>query len=208
VGSVKQIEKLAPFWDATNPNLASFEKAGGKLILWQGEADWSIPTITSISYYQAVIKAMGGLSATQQFAKYYLLPSVGHCGGNAPDTYNGLGAAVSWAEKGTAPGALTANEYKTTGSGGGPGGGAPAASDLTDAIPPLGAAGGPVVRSIKLYPYPYLPAYKGHGSVTAASSYKPELSTALTKPTPWLGTFDTATVWCNATGTGCKRRTT
>jgi hypothetical protein len=204
----KQIEKLAPFWDATNPNLAPFEKAGGKLILWQGEADWSIPTITSISYYQAVIKAMGGLSATQQFAKYYLLPSVGHCGGNAPDTYNGLGAAVSWAEKGKAPGALTANEYKTTGSGGGPGGGAPAASDLTDAIPALGAPGGPVVRSIKLYPYPYLPAYKGHGSVTAASSYEPQLSTALTKPTPWLGTFDTATVWCNAKGTGCKRRTT
>ena len=202
-----QIEKLAPFWDATNPDLTPFEKAGGKLILWQGEADWSIPTITSISYYQAVIKAMGGLTATQQFAKYYLLPSVGHCGGNAPDQYNGLGAAVSWAETGKAPGGLQANEYKTTGNGGGPGG-PPPASDLTDAIPPLGASGGPVLRSTEVYPYPELPAYKGHGSVKRASSYKPQVSKALMKPTPWLGTFNTTTVWCNAKGTGCRARTT
>jgi hypothetical protein len=38
----KQIEKLAPYWDATDPNLRPFERAGGKLILWQGEADWSM----------------------------------------------------------------------------------------------------------------------------------------------------------------------
>ena len=107
----EQIEKLAPYWDATNPDLRPFEQAGGKLILWQGEADWSIPTITSIAYYQAVIKAMGGLFNTQQFAKYYLLPSVGHCGGNGPDTYDGLGAVVAWTEKHISPNALVATQY-------------------------------------------------------------------------------------------------
>ena len=40
----EQIEQLAPFWDATDPNLTQFDQDGGKLILWQGEADWSIPT--------------------------------------------------------------------------------------------------------------------------------------------------------------------
>jgi hypothetical protein len=49
-----------------DPDLHRFQRSGGKLLLWQGEADWSIPTITSIAYYQAVVKAMGGLQATQQ----------------------------------------------------------------------------------------------------------------------------------------------
>jgi hypothetical protein len=116
----RQIEKLAPFWDATDPDLSAFERSAGKLILWQGEADWSIPTISSIAYYQAVVKAMGGIDATQQFARYYLLPSVGHCGSGAPDTYAGLASVVSWTETGKAPTALTATEYSGSSGSGGP----------------------------------------------------------------------------------------
>jgi hypothetical protein len=201
----KQLEKLAPFWDATDPDLGAFEKAGGKLILWQGEADWSIPTITSIAYYQAVVKAMGGLAATQKFAKYYLLPSVGHCGGNGPDTYNGLGAVVAWTEKHISPNALVATEYVPSASTGPGPGGPPSASDLTDAVPTLGApATTAVVRTINLYPYPELPAYKGHGNVDDASSYTGQVSKALQQPTPWLGTFNSAMIWCNNQGLECR----
>ncbi|MGH3244855.1 MAG: tannase/feruloyl esterase family alpha/beta hydrolase [Trebonia sp.] len=200
----KEVTELAPFWDATDPSLGAFEAAGGKLILWQGEADWSIPAITSIAYYQAVVRAMGGLAATAQFAKYYLLPGVGHCGGNGPDTYNGLGAVVSWTEKHISPGALVATEYAPP-SGGGPGaGGGSSASDLTDAVPTLGApATTAVVRSINVYPYPELPAYQGHGNVDDASSYLGKASTALQQPTPWLGKFDSAMIWCNSQGLDC-----
>jgi feruloyl esterase len=201
----KEVEQLAPFWDATNPDLSAFENAGGKLILWQGEADWSIPTITSIAYYQAVVKAMGGLAATQQFAKYYVLPSVGHCGGNGPDTYDGLGAVVSWTEKHVSPDALVATEYAPAAGGGpgGPGGGS-STSDLTDPVPTLGApATTAVVRTINIYPYPDLPAYKGYGNVNDASSYIGEVSTALQQPTPWLGKFDSKTTWCNSQGLDC-----
>ena len=200
----KEAEKLAPFWDATDPNLGAFESAGGKLILWQGEADWSIPTITSIAYYQAVVKAMGGLAATAQFAKYYLLPSVGHCGGNGPDTYNGLGAVVAWTEKHISPDALVATEYAPA-TGGGPGGvGSSSTSDLTDAVPTLGApATTAAVRSINVYPYPELPAYKGYGNVDDASSYIGKVSTALQQPTPWLGRFDSTMIWCNDQGLDC-----
>ena len=202
----KEIEKLAPFWDATNPDLRAFEHAGGKLILWQGEADWSIPAITSIAYYQAVVKAMGGLAATQRFAKYYVLPSVGHCGGNGPDTFDGLGAVVSWTEKQISPQALVATEYAPApgGPGGGPGGG-PSASDLTDVVPVLGApATTAVVRSINIYPYPKLPAYRGHGNVDDASSYTGKVSAALQQPTPWLGTFNSTTIWCDSKGQCCR----
>ena len=74
----------------------------------------------------------GGPADTQQFAKYYLLPSVGHCGGNGPDTYDGLGAVVAWTEKHISPNALVATQYAPATAAadraarGGPGGGSPA----------------------------------------------------------------------------------
>jgi hypothetical protein len=203
-----KLEKLAPFWDATDPDLQAFDQAGGKLILWQGEADWSIPFITSDAYYQAVVKANGGLAATKQFARYYALPGVGHCGGNGPDTYNGLGAVVSWAEKGIAPRKLIATQYApaaTTGGGGPP----PASTtDLTDAVPALGAASATAeVRQLPLYPYPELPAYRGYGNVDDASSYVGRVSRALQAPIRWLGKFDDAMIWCNNQGLDCRETT-
>jgi hypothetical protein len=199
----EQIEKLAPFWDATDPDLQPFEQAGGKLILWQGEADYSIPFISSDAYYQAVVQANGGLSATQQFARYYALPGVGHCGGNGPDTYNGLGAVVSWTEQHAAPQALVATQYAPGASSGPPP--ASSASDLTDAVPALGAPSATAaVRQITLYPYPELPAYRGHGNVDDASSYVGKVSPALEKPVRWLGKFNAALIWCNSEGTDCR----
>ena len=208
----EKLEKLAPFWDDTDPDLGPFQKAGGKLILWQGEADWSIPTISSVAYYQAVVKAMGGVAAAQQFTRYYLLPSVGHCGTGAPDTYPGLADVVRWAETGKAPGGIQANEYNSSlpssGSGGPPpGGGGSSSTDLTDAIPVLGAPpSGPVLRSIELFPYPELPAYSGHGSVDQASSFVGKVSKALEAPTPWLGKMNNVMIWCNASGVDCRKR--
>jgi hypothetical protein len=198
----EQIEKLAPFWDATDPDLQPFAQAGGKLILWQGEADYSIPFATSDAYYQAVVQAMGGLAATQQFARYYALPGVGHCGGNGPDTYNGLGAVVAWTEKHIAPQALVATQYVPAAPSSGP---PPApASDLTDAVPVLGApATTAVVRQLPLFPYPELPAYRGYGNVDDASSYVGRVSWALQQPIHWLGKFDTTMIWCNNRGEDC-----
>jgi Tannase and feruloyl esterase len=199
----EQIEKLAPFWDATDPDLQPFEQAGGKLILWQGQADYSIPFISSLAYYQAVVQGMGGIAATQQFARYYMLPGVGHCGGNGPDTYNGLGAVVAWTEKHIAPNALLATQYAPAATAGGPPP-APPASDLTDAVPVLGApATTAVVRQITLYPYPELPAYNGYGNVNAADSYYGRVSWAVQQPVHWLGKFDSTKIWCNNQGENC-----
>ncbi len=204
-----QVEKLAPLWDATNPNIGAFERHGGKLILWAGEADYSIPTVSSLSYYQAVVKANGGVHATKRFARYYLLPSVGHCGDTAADagadTYNGLGAVVQWTELHEAPNALVSTKYNNPAtSGGGPGGGPPPASDLTDAIPALGTPNtNPVARTLPIYPYPELPAYNGSGDPNVASSYHGEISQAVQQPTPWLGKFDSSTMWCNSQGADC-----
>ncbi len=199
----EQIENLAPFWDATDPDLQPFEQAGGKLILWQGEADYSIPFISSDAYYQAVVQANGGLSATQQFARYYALPGVGHCGGNGPDTYNGLGAVVSWTEQHTAPQALVATQY------------APAAAfrpaarvlgqrpDRRRAGPwrSLRHRGGTADHPVPVSGAAGLP---GHGNVDDAASYVGKVSPALEKPVRWLGKFNRTKIWCNSKGTDCR----
>jgi len=210
-----QVEKLAPFWDATNPDIGAFARDGGKLILWAGEADYSIPTISSLSYYQAVVKANGGINAAQQFARYYLLPSVGHCGDvdgvdKGADNYNGLGAVVQWTELHQAPNSLLATQYNdetvapTQGGGGPPAGGA-STSDLTDAVPAFGTADtSGVHRTLPIYPYPELPAYNGTGNPDLASSYYGQVSQAVQQPTPWLGSFNSATTWCDSAGTECQ----
>jgi Tannase and feruloyl esterase len=155
-----------------------------------------------------VVKANGGLAATKQFARYYALPGVGHCGGNGPDTYNGLGAVVTWTEKGIAPQELTATQYApaaTTGGGGPP---PAAASDLTDVVPVLGAPSATAeVRQLPLFPCPELPAYKGSGNVDEAASYVPNVSRALQEPIRWLGKFNTAMIWCNNQGLDCRETT-
>jgi hypothetical protein len=150
-----------------------------------------------------VVQANGGLSATQQFARYYALPGVGHCGGNGPDTYNGLGAVVSWTEQHVAPQALVATQYAPAASSGPPP--SSSASDLTDAVPVLGAPSATAaVRQITLYPYPELPAYQGYGNVDDASSYVGKVSPSLEKPIRWLGKFNAALIWCNSEGTDCR----
>jgi len=59
---------------------ARFFAHGGKLILWHGLADPSIPSLGTVAYYQALVKQMGGLSITQQFVRLFLFPGVFHCG--------------------------------------------------------------------------------------------------------------------------------
>jgi Tannase and feruloyl esterase len=220
----KKITKLAPFWDDTDPYLQPFEKAGGKLILWQGEGDWSIPTDSSLAYYQHVVTAAGGLKAAEKFSRYYLLPSTGHCGqgvgagdlANSSDeneSFSGLEGVVKWAETGSAPKRLTASDYETAPStGGGPGGpggpgGGTSTSDLTDAIASLGGApAGTDIQSISIFPYPELPVYNGTGNVDQASSYSGKVSKAVEEPLKSAVTFDRKMIWCNAKGVDCKTR--
>ena len=47
---------------------------------------------------------MGKATATNAFARLFMLPGVSHCaGGDGPDSFNGLGALVNWVEEGQAP---------------------------------------------------------------------------------------------------------
>jgi feruloyl esterase len=162
--------------DATDPNLSAFEKAGGKLILWAGYADPAINPVGTISYYQSVVKTMGGLSATEQFAKLYLLPGVAHCGGGqGPSSMDALTAVTDWVTKGDAPSSL-----------------------LTSAT----NSGGTVTATRPVYAYPDIAVDTTGGSILSASSYTPEVSKAEQNlNVTWLGSFrsgyETVSGWVN-----------
>ena len=59
----------------------------------------------SVGYVPLLLKN----SATEVFARLFLLPGVGHCrGGTGPDTFDGLGPLVEWVEHGIPPERLIA----------------------------------------------------------------------------------------------------
>jgi hypothetical protein len=130
-----------------NPDLSGFKKAGGKLIIWHGQADQLIFPQGSIDYYKRVQESMGGRHDTTEFARLFMAPGVGHCfGGPGPQPADPLSQLVDWVEKGKAPGSLN--------------------GVVTD--PSTGA----VTATRPICMYPNVAAYKGRGPTTAASSFE------------------------------------
>lgn len=99
----------------------AFRQGGGKLIIWHGWADADVTPQPTVSFYEALAKKSGGISATQEFARLFMVPSMDHCGiqTNGPaiaDTgMDPLTALEHWVEEGKAPTELIAT--KTTPNG-------------------------------------------------------------------------------------------
>ena len=110
--SFKAATQLHNVYDATDPDLAPFEKAGGKLILWHGLADPHISPLNTIAYYTIMNKVMGA-DAVKSFARLYLFPGGYHCGGGeGPFDFDLTSAIMSWVENGSAPFMLIATHTK------------------------------------------------------------------------------------------------
>ena len=58
------------------------------------------------------------------------------------------------------------------------------------------------IRAARRYPARYR-----LGNADEAASYVPRVSRALQKPSRWLGKFDTAMIWCDNQGLGCRETT-
>lgn len=130
--------------DATNPDLSAFQKAGGKLILWHGWADQHISPLFTIQYYEAMQNQMGE-STVGQFARLYLVPGVGHCGGGEGFPNIDLVSKITgWVEQGSAP-----NDVMTY---------------QTD-------ASNNVTASRPVYPYPAVAKYAGSGDWHSGANY-------------------------------------
>jgi Tannase and feruloyl esterase len=105
-------------YNANNPNLHAFAARGGKLILYHGWADQSIPPWSTLDYYTAVEHASGGFRASQAFSRLYMIPGAYHCL-FAPDFSSVnlagfLSALIAWVQHGTPPATIQANTASTT----------------------------------------------------------------------------------------------
>jgi feruloyl esterase len=150
-------EQLAGILNANTADLEEFRSHGGKLLLWQGFADPSDPVLNTIAWYERLIASQmpegrhdaearkKALRRTQEFARLFLIPGGGHCGGGAgPDTFNVVSPIVPWVEQSIVPDQIIASKV----------------------------VNGVTAFSRPLCPYPELPRYSGAGDPTQASSFK------------------------------------
>jgi len=103
-----QLKALHPLYDGGDTDLARFDKAGGKLILWHGWSDPHISPINTIAYYQGVAAKLGK-DETTGFARLFLFPGLYHCGGGDGYTqFDMLSAIIDWVENRKAPDTIIA----------------------------------------------------------------------------------------------------
>jgi len=139
-------------YDASNPDLRTFRNAGGKLLIFQGLNDVAALPRSTIDYYQAVERMMGGRLPTQEFARLFLLPGLDHVDiGPGADTIDHLGALEAWVERGQAPDRIIASRLSGDGNSG----------------------RGSVQFTRPLYPYPLRARYNGIGNTDDAANFSP-----------------------------------
>jgi Tannase and feruloyl esterase len=132
-----------------NPDLSAFAAHGGKVIITHGWADQEIPTQDTVNYYNNVLqdRRNGGPKAVQDFARLFMVPGMGHCGGagaGGPNLFDAFDPVVTWRETGVAPKQITAS---------------------------LENASGQVVETRPLCRYPQVARYTRTGSTNDASSF-------------------------------------
>ncbi len=102
-------EKVAPIFNATNPDLRSFRARGGRLIQYHGWGDAAIAAPTSIEYYEAVRSFMSNApdprstaKSIEDFYRLFMVPGLAHCSGGVGPVHFGNDA-----DFGPAPAAST-----------------------------------------------------------------------------------------------------
>ncbi|KAI9702282.1 MAG: hypothetical protein M1820_006214 [Bogoriella megaspora] len=104
----------------TWPDLTPFHNAGGKVLHFHGESDNSIPTASSVRYYESVRQIMypslsfnDSTTALNDWYKLFLIPGAAHCAPNTlqpngPFPQTNLAVLIDWVENGVEPKTLNA----------------------------------------------------------------------------------------------------
>jgi feruloyl esterase len=152
------IRRVMPELAADDPDLTSFRKRGGKVILYSGWMDGAVAARMMTEYYGEVIRHSGGLKSAERFSRLYMVPGMFHCsGGPGADMIGGSGrdgtsldrshdllsALEAWVEDGQAPQTIIASKLEA----------------------------GQVIRTRKICAYPQQPHYVG-GDPNSARSYE------------------------------------
>jgi feruloyl esterase len=128
--------------DTLTFDLSAFKAHGGKLLLYHGWADPSIPPGHTVLFYKEVLQTMG--KKQDDWMRLYMEPGMAHCGGGVgPDQFNKMGVIERWREAGQAPEAIIASHVTGT---------------TVDMTRPL-------------CPYPQVAVYSGVGSTNDAVNF-------------------------------------
>jgi hypothetical protein len=128
--------------DASNPDLTRFAEHGGKFLIVHGTSDATIPTNSSVLYFNMVQKAMGAKD-TDSFLRFYLVPGLAHGRGTFNAGFDALGVLDRWLDTGSAPANLVVVDNNKSDGG----------------------------RTRPLCRYPSWPKYNGTGEVNDAGSF-------------------------------------
>jgi feruloyl esterase len=129
--------------NASNPDISSYVRQGGKLILSGGWNNALVPAGAVLDYYNNV-QARIGIEDTRKGVRLYMVPGMIECnGGPGTDTFDMLSVMRRWVERNEAPNEVIASRVER----------------------------GKVVRTRPLCPYPQVATYRGSGSTDEASNF-------------------------------------
>ena len=104
-GGFDRISGLSRLYDPTDTDLGPFERAGGKLVIWQGWADSGSSPLSTLNYVAGVRQQLG--AAAGDMLALYMVPGAYHCaGGPVPVHADFLSGLMTWVEDGTRPAAV------------------------------------------------------------------------------------------------------
>ncbi|PWY91632.1 tannase and feruloyl esterase [Aspergillus sclerotioniger CBS 115572] len=113
-------QKYGDVLQSTYPDLTPFHQAGGKVLHYHGESDYTVPTASSVRYYESVRRTMypdmslnSSYAALGDWYRLFLVPGAAHCGPdasqpNGPWPQNTLETMIQWVEEGVFPEMLNA----------------------------------------------------------------------------------------------------
>ncbi|HUF72328.1 MAG TPA: tannase/feruloyl esterase family alpha/beta hydrolase [Gammaproteobacteria bacterium] len=143
------VEELRWMLDATSADLSEYRDRGGKLLLYHGWNDANNSPEATIAYYEEIETALAvepnplGIR-TRDFARLFLVPGMGHCGGGPGTTeFDAQRAIEDWVERGIAPDRIEAERVED----------------------------GRPVRTRPLCPYPETARYRGTGNSDRSGSF-------------------------------------
>lgn len=102
------------------PDLSRYRDSGAKILHYHGESDFSIPTASSVRYWESVRSVLypnlsykDGAAAMDEFYRLFLVPGGSHCSTNAyepngPWPQTNLAVMIDWVERGVDPKTLNA----------------------------------------------------------------------------------------------------
>lgn len=117
---IRRRTQISEWLDATDPDLNSFYRHGGKIIITVGTQDFIASSGAQLDYYQSVVKKMGR-KKLDSFARLYVVPQGGHglsgrsykVNGDgdtiavknipAPSSADKMDLLISWVEEGKSP---------------------------------------------------------------------------------------------------------